>query len=74
MMSGHLNNAHLAICLKDDTITVTQFHRYVSSLSKLTLQLTSHGSKSTIQSSLANQMTSRIVAELGKNVNVRSSS
>ena len=42
------------------------------SLSKLTLELAFEG-KSTILSPLADQTTSRIIAELGKNVNVRSS-
>ena len=55
--------AHL-ICPKFDTSTVTQFHRYVSSLSKLTLELALE--VRALPLLLADQTTSGIVAELGK--------
>ena len=55
---------------------VTQFHWQVSSFSKLTLELALEASLEVraLLLLLADQTTSRIVAELGKNVNVRSSS
>ena len=67
-----LFNVHLALFFpKDDIIIVPQFHRLVSSLSKLTLELALE--VVTILSPLADQTTNRILAELGEYLNVRSS-
>ena len=47
-------------------ITVTQSHQYILSFSKFTPELA-------LEVPLADQTTSRIVVELGKNVNMRNS-
>ena len=59
-------NTHLALCLKDDTITFTQSHRQVAIIikSKLTSELALE--LRALPLPLADQKTSRIVAELGK--------